>query len=389
VNAQARRAVVCSALGAGVSFSNLSVALPLLALAEHRSAFIAGALLGVNTLAFSAGAAAALLVGRAQAAIALGIGSMAAGAVAFLSLPSAPAPLVAGALAQGIGMGLFWVGTQASLGRRSGASGSQRAFVRQYVLYIVGTAAGAALTGAVIAVLRKLGVAYTDSVRASFAVGAGATLGALPAVIAWARTQDAAPARRVIPKPWHGIALQVPDLLLVSAMAMQLNLVPIVLDREFRFTPLAISIVVGAIAAAKIAGSFAAGRLTPATGARPLVGAMLGLSALCVAVLIATHAAWIFVTLTVSAAFFAIGVWPLVVDGALARVSPAQRRSLSIVWNVREYATIAVSTALGGYLLHAHGQSTLQLALDSALLCIAAAGALLVLARPIHAPRSA
>jgi len=39
------------------------------------------------------------------------------------------------------------IGVQASLGRRSGETGSQRAFVLPYVVYIAGRATGAALTG--------------------------------------------------------------------------------------------------------------------------------------------------------------------------------------------------------------------------------------------------
>ena len=54
----ARRALVASALGAGISYTNLAVALPLLVLAEHGSALLAGGLLGANTIAFSIGAAA-------------------------------------------------------------------------------------------------------------------------------------------------------------------------------------------------------------------------------------------------------------------------------------------------------------------------------------------
>jgi len=48
-----RRALVASALGAGIAYSNLAVALPLVVLAEHGSAFLAGGLLGANTVAFS------------------------------------------------------------------------------------------------------------------------------------------------------------------------------------------------------------------------------------------------------------------------------------------------------------------------------------------------
>ena len=382
-----RRAFVFSALGAGVAYANLAVGLPLLALAEHRSGFVAGGLLGVDTLAFSLGALLAVLLRRSETGVAVGLAAIAAGDLIFVVLPSVTGTLFAGALVHGTGMGLFWVGTQASLGRRSGASGSQRAFVGQYVLYVAGTATGAALTGAAIALLRVFGVAHAESIRASFVLGAASALLALPTVVAWLRRLEVSPIARPTPSPLHGFALQLPDLLLVAAMGMQLNLAPIVLVRVFGFTPLAISAVAGAVAAAKIGGSFAAGRITPSVGASRAVCAMLSLSALSVALLIGTHDAWLYVALTVAAAFMAIGVWPVVVDGALARVSPEQRHALSIVWNVREYAAIAATMVLGSYLFDAYGQPTLVLALTAGLLAAAAVSALLVLARPVYAPR--
>ena len=97
---------------------------------------------------------------------------------------------------------------------------------------------------------------------------------------------------------------------------------------------------------------------------------MLGCSALAAAVLVATHQAWLYVFLTVAAAFLAIGVWPVVVDGALARVSPEERHGLSVVWNVREYVAIAATTALGGYLLDVSDRPTLLLGLATALVML-------------------
>src|SRR5205823_14572668 len=93
--------------------------------------------------------------------------------------------------------------------------------------------------------------------------------------------------------------------------------------------------------------------------------------------------------LTVATAFLAIGVWPIVVDGALARVSPEERYGLSIVWNVREYAAIAATTALGGYLLDVSARPTLLLAVASVLLATAAVSALAVLGRPVYRPQPA
>jgi len=384
-----RRALVASALGAGISYSNLAVALPLLVLAEHGSALLAGALLAANTVAFSLGALLALALRRGESGVVAGLACIAAGDLLLIAAPPRGA-LVVGALVHGCGMGLFWVGVQASLGRRSGETGSQRAFVLQYVVYIAGSATGAALTGGTIAVLRALGVAHATSIRVSFVIGATAALLAVPSALAWLRrTTAGAPATRLRPPPLRGFALQLPDLLLVAAMGMLLNLAPVVLSDDFHFTPLAVGIVSGAVAAAKIGGSVTAGRVAHTAGSRRTVAAMLAGSAVAAAILAGTHQAYLYVFLTVATAFLAIGVWPIVVDGALARVSPEERYGLSIVWNVREYAAIAATTALGGYLLDVSARPTLLLALAAALLATAAVSALAVLGRPVYAPRTA
>src|SRR3954468_22380217 len=384
-----RRALVASALGAGISYSNLAVALPLLVLAEHGSALLAGALLAANTVAFSLGALLALALRRGESGVAAGLACIAAGDLLLIAAPPRGA-LVVGALVHGCGMGLFWVGVQASLGRRSGETGSQRGFVLQYVVYIAGSATGAALTGAAIAGLRALGVSHATSIRVSFVVGATAALLALPSALAWLRrTTGGGPPPRLRPPPLRGFALQLPDLLLVAAMGMLLNLAPVVLSDDFHFTPLAVGVVSGGVAAAKIGGSVTAGRVAHTAGSRRTVAAMLAGSALAAAVLAGTHQAYLYVFLTVATAFLAIGVWPIVVDGALARVSPEERYGLSIVWNVREYAAIAATTALGGYLLDVSARPTLLLALAAVLLATAAVSALAVLGRPVYAPRTA
>src|SRR5216110_3532641 len=100
----ARRALVASALGAGIAYSNLAVALPLLVLAEHGSAFLAGALLGANTVAFSLGALLALALRRAEGGVAAGLAAIAAGDLLLIGAPVRGA-LVAGALVHGVGMG--------------------------------------------------------------------------------------------------------------------------------------------------------------------------------------------------------------------------------------------------------------------------------------------
>ena len=384
-----RRALVASALGAGISYSNLAVALPLLVLAEHGSALLAGALLAANTVAFSLGALLALALRRGESGVVAGLACIAAGDLLLVATTPRGA-LAVGALVHGCGMGLFWVGVQASLGRRSGETGSQRAFVLQYVVYIAGSATGAALTGGTIAVLRVLGVSHATSIRVSFVVGALAALLAVPSALAWLRrTAEGAPGPRLRPPPLRGFALQLPDLLLVAAMGMLLNLAPVVLSDDFHFTPLAIGIVSGAVAAAKIGGSVTAGRVAHTAGSRRTVAAMLAGSAVAAAILAGTHQAYLYVFLTVATAFLAIGVWPIVVDGALARVSPEERYGLSIVWNVREYAAIAATTALGGYLLDVSARPTLLLVLAAVLLATAAVSALAVLGRPVYAPRTA
>ena len=58
-----------------------------------------------------------------------------------------------------------------------------------------------------------------------FAVGTAASLAALPTAAAWLRgTTEAARSRRPRTPPLRGCALQLPDLLLVAAMGMLLNL---------------------------------------------------------------------------------------------------------------------------------------------------------------------
>lgn len=383
-----RRAIVASALGAGISYSNLAIALPLLVLADHGGPLLAGGLLGANTIAFSVGALLALGLRRAEGGVAAGLGAIVLGDLMLIASP-APGGLVLGAVVQGAGMGLFWVGVQASLGRRSGGDDSQRAFVGQYVVYIVGSACGAATTGAAITGFRAAGLGHVASIRFSFAVGAIFAALALPAAVTWLRGIEVVRLVRRRPPPLAGFALQLPDLLLVGGMGMLLNLVPVVLTHEYAFTPLSIGVVAGAIAAAKIGGSMTAGRLARAAGSKGAVGAMLACSALAAGVLAATHQAWLYVGLTVVATFFAIGVWPIVVDSALARVSPEERHGLSVVWNVREYAAIAGATALGGYLFDFSGRPSLLLGLATALLAAAAVSALVVFGRPVYVPRAA
>jgi predicted MFS family arabinose efflux permease len=288
-------------------------------------------------------------------------------------------------------MGLFWVGVQAALGRRAGEPGARRAFVGQYALYVAGTATGGATTGGVIAAAHALGAGDVGSARASFLVGAVAAAATLAASVPWARS--AAPASRAAQPvrrgALHGLALQLPALMLVSAMGMLLSLTPVVLRDDFRVRPIVIGVVSGLVAAAKAGGSVTAGRFAAARGSRDAVAAMLAGSALAAGLLIGVDRAWLFVGLVLAATFFGIGVWPVVVDGALARVSPDTRRELSVAWNVREYAAIAGTTALGGYLLDASGSRRLLLELAALLLAAGAVSALATLRRPIYSAEPA
>ena len=62
------------------------------------------------------------------------------------------------------------------------------------------------------------------------ALGLASSLLALPAVLSWLRRSEVVPVVRLIPPPLRGFALQLPDLLLVAAMGMLLNLAPVVLE---------------------------------------------------------------------------------------------------------------------------------------------------------------
>ncbi len=152
-----RRAYAVSALGAGAGFASLAVALPLVVLADRGSASLAGGLLAANTVAFALGAVLAPAFRVPERSLPAGLAAVAAGGLLCAAAGGRAGPLALGALLHGVGMGSFWVGVQASLGRRAGKPGSQRAFVAQYALYVAGTAGGGALTGALIAAARAGG----------------------------------------------------------------------------------------------------------------------------------------------------------------------------------------------------------------------------------------
>jgi predicted MFS family arabinose efflux permease len=383
------RRLLAPTIAIGTSYGNFAISLPLLVLATDGDAALVGKLVALDTVAFSVGAllTGTLPVQRARIPGALIV--VALGSTLFSVAPSTVV-LALGAVCHGIGMGMFWVSVQLTLGRSSGVSGSERAFVGQYATYVCGTALGALVTGATIAGTRLLGASDTLSIRLSFLV---ALTGC---VLAWSLIRVLGdPAAAPDPQPraaidlLHGLALQSPNLLLVSGIAVLLSFTPVILSDTFGYSPLAIGLVSAGVAGAKIAGSFAAGRAVATVNRRVVVGAMLAASALASAGLAATQSSSRYVALVLAATFFGIGVWPVVVDGAQARVSPDQRGTLSIAWNVREYMVIAVATFAGGLVLDSSDSPSELLALVAALLVASAVAALAVLGRPVYAPGTA
>ena len=377
------RAIGLASLGAGLSYANLAIALPLLALAEGRTAFFAGALLALDTVSIAIGALAALALRNPERGVGYGLGLIAAGSSALV-LPPSTLSMALGAFLHGVGHGLFWVGVQAGLGRNAGRSGSGRAFVNQYSMYVSGTIAGGIATGLGIAAFRALGDGKQTSLSLCFLFGAIAALVPLVRVVAWLRTTTVASAPRQRLTLSAGLALQAPDLFLVGAMGMLVSLAPVVLSDVFGLTPFVIGCVAGATALAKIAGARAAGRAAPTVGVRVTVGAMLAASAVSVGLLIGADQALLYAVLMVIATFFGIGTWPIIVDGALARVLPTDRARVTIAWNVREYTAIALTTLVGGYLLDLVASPAILLALATGLLVCAAVSALIVLRAPTH-----
>ena len=167
---------------------------------------------------------------------------------------------------------------------------------------------------------------------------------------------------------------------------MVISLAPVVLSDVFEVTPFAIGLASGAMALAKIAGSFAAGRIVRAAGAQRTVGLMLAASAVSAGLLIGVRQPLLYVAFTVSATFFGIGVWPIIVDGALARIRPDDRACVTIAWNVREYTAIALATLAGGYLLDTSTSAAILLGFATVLLGCAALCGIIVLRAPTQVP---
>jgi MFS family permease len=378
----------------GMAFGVLAVAVPLHVGALHRPASLAGQLLASVTVAVAAGALCAgplgRLVGSARNVLAASMLITALGQVVLLAVTST-APMLAGTVFAGLGMGLFWVSSQTILGRSSGAGGSERGFALHYAAYTVGVASGSALAGLTVAVLRRWGADEALAVQLSYAVGAAATLVALAL---WRpkrldETGAGAP-RRVRPRvDATAIAMQLPDLLLVSALAMMLPLAPLVLVRQFHLAPVVVGLTFAGVQAGKVAGTLT-GRLTcRVRGHRSTILILLASGAVLSLLLSVTTdvvGAPLFILFLIATAFATTGAWPLIVDSALARTAPSDRPATTVTWNVCEYGVIAAMTAMSGWLLASFQRPALLFTLGAALLAAAAAAAAIVLCRPVHVP---
>jgi hypothetical protein len=308
----------------------------------------------------------------------VGLGSLTLSAAAGLGL------LAVGAAVLGAGIGMFWVSSQLILSRRSGEPDSGHGFLSHYAIYTLGGLAGSGLTGAFAGGARALGFAEVTGIRASSAL---ALVGVLVALSIWRGSTVATPgvavARPQPATPSRGLAVQVPDLLLVAALALLLPLAPVVLARHFGLSPFAIGLVTAGVAGSKIAGTVAARLIARGSGPRRTILLLLGGGAVFCIVLCAALTLSLFVTALFATALATTGAWPLVVDAAQARVEPAARRSLTVHWNVREYALIAATTLVSGWLLTTLGSAIPLFALAAFLFACSAGSAAILLRRPI------
>ena len=376
----------------GMAFGVLAVAVPMHVAALHLPASVAGQLLASVTIAVALGALSAGPLGRvagsARNVLALSMVVSAAGQVVLLAVTET-APMLAGTVLVGLGIGLFWVSSQTLLGKASGSNGSERNFAFHYAAYTLGVAGGSALAGIAVGALRSAGADETFAVRMSYAVGAAATLAALAL---WRperrRVEDAV--RRVHPRVAAGaVAMQLPDLLLVSALALMLPLAPLVLVRQFHLAPLVVGLTFAAVQGGKVAGSLV-GRVTCREhGHRVAILALLASGAvlsLLLSVSTGVLGAPLFIAVLVATAFVTTGAWPLIVDSALARTAPADRAGATVTWNVCEYGVIAVMTAMSGWLLASFHRPELLFTLGAGFLAASAAAAAVVLLRPVYVP---
>jgi MFS family permease len=370
---------------AGYGFANLFVSVPLRVVATNGTAAEAGTILAGATVAIAAGALAAGSVGTrlrggprtlvaALVVVACGSGLLAAA--------SGVALVAAGAVVVGAGIGMFWVGSQFILSRRAGDADSAHGFLWHYAAYTSGTVAGSAATGAFASAAAHIGLGAITGIRAA-SILAGAV--AVGAIAVWRRLAVTVelPATDPSAERPRTLAMQLPDLLLVTALALLLPLAPIVLDHEFALSPFAIGIVMGGVALAKLSGTVAGRLIAHGSGPGRTILILLASAASFCFLLATAFTLSLFVTALFATALAATGAWPLVVDAAQSRVPPAERRTLTVVWNAREYALVAVGTGLSGWLLGAFGSAGPVFAIAALLIGGAAAAAAVQLRRPV------
>lgn len=384
------RRFYATAFGVGAAFANMGVAVPLQVAALHGRPTLAGALLAAGTVAIALGALLAGVVspriGGGPRTLALALAVCGAGSLVF-SATTSVIGIAAGGVLVGTGIGLFWVSSQLVLGRRSGTRGSESAFAIHFAAYTFGAVVGSSLTGGIAAVANAAGLAATTGIRLSALAGLAISCTAFALWSPCAARAEAAPAdarRRLAPSRHLGV--QLPDLLLVSALAFLLPLAPTVLEHGYHLGPLVIGFVMSGVSGAKIAGTFTARALARSGGARRgIVFLLAGGGVVCVLLCLALDAPS-FVAALLLTALLVAGAWPLVVDSAQARVPPESRHDLTVVWNAREYGVIAVATFLAGWLLSTLGRPEPLFALAALLIAAAAACAAVTLRRPVWQP---
>jgi MFS family permease len=317
--AATRRGFYPVAALSGLSFGVLAVAVPLHVAAMHRPASLAGQLLASVTVAVALAALAAGVVGRmVGSARNLLVASVAVSGCgqAVLLAASSTTWMVVGTALVGAGIGLFWVSSQTLLGRSSGGDGSERAFAHHYAAYTLGVAGGSAIVGSTAAILRHAGIGEADAIQLSYGLGLAAMLAGL-ALWRPRRQRDAVP-RGLHPRTSpQAVAVQLPDLLLISALEMMLPLTPIVLLRDFHLAQLVVGLTVACVQAGKIGGAFAGRIITRESGHRRAILLLLGAGAVLSLALCASTSALgapLFVLALIATSFVATGAWPLIVD---------------------------------------------------------------------------
>jgi MFS family permease len=375
------------AVSAGFAFANMAMAVPLRVVQRGAHASLAGDVLAAATISVAAGALLAGRAGRGRRSL-LGTAVAVTGAGSTLLLAATDVPLLtAGACVVGAGVGVFWVASQLVLAQRAGSPAGARAFLLHYALYTLGAVAGSSTTGALASAAPALGLQTTTGIRASSSLALG---GCLLAASIWRAAGVAGVEPRPMPQadrvPERQLRLQVPDLLLVTGLALLLPLAPVVLAREFGLAPLDVGLVIGAVALAKIAGTFVARALTRSSGPGRTILLLLAAGTTFSLLLTAAPTLPLFVVALLATALAGTGAWPLVVDAAQARAEPEDRRRLAVHWNAREYVLIAAATAASGWLLTELGSPAPVFALAALLFAAAAAAAALQLRRPIRRP---